>query len=114
MAKIYLPVEVNDNQCAVVVSDGHIRIYNSRPNGTNQNVTYTDFYIRENYLETTNSTNWNQYTTQNCMATSQFTTDIWYRPDIWQSLLSFFILAIVCLWFPYKIFSRILGRWLKI
>lgn len=115
MGKIYLPIEVNSNQCAVVVSDGHVRVYSSKPNGTTQtNVTYTDFYIRENYLQTNGTTNWNQYSTQNCVDHTQFVTDEWFRPDIWQSLLCFFIIAIVCLYLPFKIFSRIFGRWLKL
>lgn len=114
MARIYLPVEVNQNQCAVVVSDGHIRIYSSRPNGQQQNnVTYTDFYIRENYLQTNGSTNWNQYTTQNCVDHTQFSTDYWDRPDIWQSLICFAIIGYVGIVLPFKIISRLFGRWLK-
>ena len=115
MTKLYLPIEVKNNQCAVVVSDGHIRVYDSRPNGTQQNgVTYTDFYIRENYLSTTGSTNWNQYTTQQCVDYTQFSTDKWDRPDSWASLLSAFIITIICIWLPFKIISRMFGRWLKI
>lgn len=115
MGKLYLPIEVNSNQCPVVVSDGHIRVYDKIPNGTTQNnVHYTDFYIRENYLQTENTTNWSSYTTQNCVDREQFTTDFWYRPDIDKSLICFFIIAIVCLWLPYKIISRVFGRWLKI
>ena len=115
MAKIYLPIEVNQNSCPVVVSDGHIRVYNSRPNGqTQNNVSYTDFYIRENYLQSSGTTNWSSYTTQNCLNIDQFTTDYWDRPDIWQSLLCFFIIAICCIYLPYKIISRLFGRWLKL
>lgn len=115
MGKIYLPIEVNSNQCPVVVSDGHIRVYDSIPNGTIQNnVSYTDFYIRENYLSTNGSVNWNQYSTQNCVDRTQFTTDFWYRPDIWQSLICFVIIGYVGIYLPYKIISRLFGRWLKI
>lgn len=115
MAKLYLPVEVNQNQCAVVVSDGHIRIYSTRPNGqTQNNVSYTDFYIRENYLSSSGSTNWGSYTTQNCLDHTQFTTDKLYRPDIWQSFICYFILFIFCIYIPFRIISRIFGRWLKV
>ena len=114
MAKIYLPIEVNSNQCPVVVSDGHIRIYDKIPNGTSQNVSYYDFYIRENYLESQGSTTWSPYTSQNCLDTSQFTTDFWYRPDIWQSLICFVIIGGIGIYLPYKIFSRVFGRWLKL
>lgn len=114
MAKIYLPIEVNSNQCPVVVSDGHIRVYNSVPNGTNQNVTYTDFYIRENYLSSTGQTNWSPYTSISCLDRDQFVTDYWYRPDIWQSLICFAVIGYVGFILPYKVISRIFGRWLKI
>lgn len=115
MAKIYLPETINQDQCVVVQSEGHIRVYDSRPNGyTQNNVSYRDYYLRENYLMSSNTTNFNTYTSLNCLDYNQFTNDYWYRPDIWQSLLCFFIIAIVCLYFPYKIISRMLGRWLKI
>lgn len=115
MAKIYLPMEVNSNQCAVLVSDGHVRIYDRIPNGTTQNnVRYWDFYIRDHYLESNDSTNFSPYTSLNCLNNNQFTTDFWYRDDIWQSLLCYFIIAIVGLYLPYKIFSRFFGRWLKV
>lgn len=115
MGKIYLPIEVNSSQCPVVVSDGHIRVYDRVPNGTTQNnVTYTDFYIRENYLETNGSTNWNAYTTQNCVDRTQFSTDIWYRPDIGWSLICFVIIGGIGIYLPYKLISRLFGRWLKL
>lgn len=114
MAKIYLPDTINNNQCVVVQSEGHLRVYSSRPNGTQQNVTYNDYYLRENYLKSSGSTTWNQYTTQNCLDNNQFTTDYWYRPDIWQSLICFYIIALVGIYLPFKIISRIFGRWLKI
>ena len=115
MGKIYLPIEVNSNQCPVVVSDGHIRIYDRVPNGTSiNNVHYTDFYIRENYLQSENTTNYTPYTSYNCLNIDQFTTDYWYRPDIWQSLLCFFIIGLVGIYLPFKIISRLFGRWLKI
>lgn len=114
MAKLFLPESVNNNQCAVVQSDGHIRIYDSRPNGTQQYVNYRDYYIRENYLMTSSSTTWSSYTSINCMDSTQFTTDFWYRPDIWQSLICFYIICIVAIYIPFKIISRIFGRWLKI
>lgn len=114
MAKIYLPENINNNQCVVVQSEGHLRVYDSRPNGTQQNVNYRDYYIRENYLKSTNQTTWNVYTSINCLDSTQFTTDYWYRPDIWQSLICFIIMAYIMIYLPYKIVSRLFGRWLKL
>lgn len=115
MGKIYLPIEVNSNQCPVIVSDGHIRIYDRIPNGTYQNnVHYYDFYVRENYLQSENYTDFSQYTSLNCVDRNQFTTDKWYRPDIWQSLLCFVVIGGIGIYLPYKLISRIFGRWLKL
>lgn len=114
MGKIYLPEQINNNQCVVIQSDGHLRVYNARPSGIQQNVTYKDYYIRENYLSSSSNTTWNQYTNVNCLDNNQFTTDYWYRPDIWQSLICFIILALICLYLPFKIISRMFGRWLKL
>lgn len=115
MAKIYLPIEVNSNQCPVMVSDGHIRIYDRIPNGTNQNnVHYYDFYLRDNYVQNDGYVDYSYYTNYNCMNTNQFTTDKWYRTDIWQSLLCFVIIGGIGIYLPYKIISRLFGRWLKL
>lgn len=115
MTKIFLPIDVSDNQCAVMVSDGHIRVYDRVPNGTNINgVHYYDFYIRDDYIQTEGTTNFSSYTTYNCINSSNFTTDYWYRLDIDKIVTVFLAVAIVGIWLPYKIFSRFLGRWLKI
>lgn len=115
VAKLFLPIEVSNTQCAVVVSDGHIRVYDKIPNGTTQNnVRYWDFYVRENYLQTTSTTNYSSYTSYQCMDNTQFTTDFWYRPDIWQSLLCFVIIGGIGIYLPYKIISRLFGKWLKV
>lgn len=113
MAKIYLPVEIN-NQC-VEIKENHIfRVYSSAPNGSQQNVNYTDYFIDFNYITNTGTETFTQDTTINCLNNEQFTTDYWYRLDIWQSLLCFLIIGLITLYLPYKIISRMLGRWLKI
>lgn len=115
MTKIFLPIDVSNNQCAVMVSDGHIRVYDRVPNGTTiNNVHYYDFYIRDDYIQTEGTANFNNYTTYNCINSSNFTTDYWYRLDIDKIVTVFLAVAIVGIYFPYKIFSRFLGRWLKL
>lgn len=44
----------------------------------------------------------------------ELTDNVFYHPQIDSILVIFFIIAIVCFYFPYKIFSRAFGRWLKI
>lgn len=114
MAKIYLPEEITNNKCVTVQSDGHLRVYDSRPNGYQQIVNYRDYYVRENYLMRSDTTTFSSYTSLNCLDNNQFTQDYWYRPDIYQSLICFIIIALVALYLPYKIISRIFGRWFKI
>lgn len=53
--------------------------------------TVTSWY---NYYETTNS--------------------YFYHPRFDSILVMFFIITLVCIYFPYKIFARAFGRWLKI
>lgn len=115
MSKIYLPIEVNSNQCPVMVSDGHIRVYDKIPNGTNQsNVHYYDFYIRDDYIKNEGYTDFSYYTNYNCMNTDDFTTDIWYRTDIYKSLIMFIIVGGIGIYLPYRMIRRIFGRWLKL
>lgn len=115
MTKVYLPLEVRSNQCAVMVSDGHIRVYDSIPNGSNQyGVNYYDFYIRDDYIQTQGSTNFSTYTNYDCMDNSNFTTDYWYRLDIDKIVTTFFVIAIFGIYFPFKIIGRFFGRWLKL
>lgn len=115
MAKIYLPESINNNQCVVVQGEGHIRVYDRRPNGSQiQGVTYRDYYLRENYLTSNNTTDFSYYTSLNCLDNNQFTNDIWYREDIYQSLICFIIMALIMFYLPFKIISRLFGRWLKL
>ena len=115
MTKIYLPINVSNNQCPVMVSDGHIRVYDAIPNGTTiNNVHYYDFYIRDDYIKAEGSTNFSPYTSLNCLNSADFTTDYWYRLDIDKIVTIFLAIAIVGIYFPFKIFSRFFGRWLKL
>lgn len=98
-----------------MVSDGHIRVYDSKPNGSViNNVHYTDFYIRDDYIQAEGNTNFNQYTSYSCIDSANFTTDYWYRLDIFEIVATFLAITIICIWFPYKLFSRFLGRWGKV
>lgn len=111
MSKIYLPIELNSNQCPVMVSDGHIRVYDRVGSGYNDSVHYYDFYIRDNYIKTEG---YSSAYNPNCMNVSDFTTDVYYRNDFDKILIIFFIILIIGFYFPYKIISRLFGRWLKI
>ena len=43
-----------------------------------------------------------------------FTSDKWYRNDLQNTLLVFLVMFIFMIYLPYKIMSRLFGRWLKV
>lgn len=106
MAKIYIPTDYLNYSCKVVNND-YIRVY------TNNNYTaWTDIYFKSDYyLKNGQSTYVNNVTCDNL---NTFTDNFYYRYDFDKSLLMFFIFSIVLLYFPFKIFSRAFGRWLRV
>lgn len=106
MAKIYIPTQYLNYSCKVVNND-YIRVYTN-----NNNTTWTDIYFKSDYyLKNGQSTYSNNVT---CDSLNTYTDNFFYRYDFDKSILIFFIIAIVCFWFPYKVFSRAFGRWLRI
>lgn len=112
MGKVYVP-SYSANNCAYIYSSDIIRVYDSQPqNG--RTVAYTDYYIKSSYISNTGSTTFNQYSTlPTCISSSNITTDYWYRIDFDKILIILFIILILCFYFPYRIISRLFGRWLK-
>lgn len=107
MAKIYLPTDLVDNSCKVVNND-YIRVY------TNQNYTsWTDVYFKNGYYLKTGSNQYGQVNVS-CDNINTYTDNIFYRYDLADSMIIFFVITIVCFYFPFKIFSRAFGRWFKI
>lgn len=107
MAKIYLPTNLLNYSCKVVNND-YIRVYTN-----NQYTSYVDVYFKSGYyLKRGNST----YSPSNvvCDDINSFTDNIFYRYDTSNTLIIFFIITLVCLYFPFKIFSRAFGRWFKV
>lgn len=109
MSKIYVP-ELNSSNCVVVYNHNTLRVYNSVPE-LNQSVNYTDFYINSHYLSKTGS----EILSSNvsCLPSSDLTDSVYYRNDFDSILVIFFILLLICFYFPYRIISRIFGWWLK-
>ena len=114
MAKIYIPLEEGENYACFEVRDKDtIRAYISTPS-YNSTSNYTDFFINSHYLRKTGSVTWSNYSTLPVCVNNQITQDFYYRNDISDILISFIIIALVCIYMPFKLFSRIFGRWLKI
>ena len=110
--KIYLPD--TSYACYVVQNEGVIRAYEETPR-QNSTIDYRDFYIKSDYIFRDSYQTFSSYSTlPTCLDSNVITNDVYYRLDFPQILLSLFILLILCFYFPYKIISRILGKWGKI
>lgn len=65
-----------------------------------------DLYLEENqYNAMVSSCSYNNYT--------NFTSDVFYRHDIDSILIIFLILILILFLFPFRIISRMFGRWFK-
>lgn len=111
---IYLPEDSTYNKCYVVQNEDVIRGYDRIPTN-NSSYSYRDYYINSNYIYKDGTGSWSQYTTLPiCLETDVITNDFYYRNDLMDILVCFFIIVLFCFYFPYKIFARLFGRWLKI
>lgn len=114
MDSIYLPETITNNKCAYVYDKDTIRVYESRP-VANSDIDYTDYFITSNYIYRTGTTRFTTYSTfPTCLDSSLFTEEVYYRNDFDKVLIIFLILFIFIIYFPYKIISRLFGRWLKV
>lgn len=107
--KIYVPDDTY-NKCYVVQSEGVIRGYEEVPQA-NRTINYRDYYIKSDYIYRDGSQTFSQYsTTPTCLVSDVITHDYWYRLDITDSLVCFFIIAIVGLYLPWRIFKALFGK----
>ena len=112
MSKLYVPVYENGN-CAYIYNSDIVRVYSSTPR-QNSTISYTDYYIKSSYISNTGNTTFSNYSIlPTCITDSNITTNVMYRNDIADIMITFFILLLVCFYFPYRIISRLFGRWLK-
>lgn len=110
---IYVPEDNLYNSCYVVQSEGVIRGYDRQP-VNNSIYNYRDYYINSNYIYRDGQGQWSQYTTLPiCLSDNVITNDFYYRNDFSSICLIFLVFSIFVVYLPYKIFSRLFGRWLK-
>ena len=107
MAKIYVPTEYLNKAC-YVINNGYIRVYETINNSNN---TIYDIYINQDYMVKKSTGNYSSYTV--CDTVNTYTDNVYYRIDFPQILLMLIILLIICFYLPYRIMSRILGKWGK-
>lgn len=107
---IYLPS--TDYACYVVQNATTIRAYQTMPS-RNSSSSYTDYYYTSHYTFTNGTQTWGNTSTLPTCSGATFTTNVFYRNDIDQIMIVFFILLLVCFYFPYRIIARAFGRWFK-
>lgn len=105
MAKIYLPSDLVNKDCKVVNND-YIRVYDN-----NSYNSWIDVYFKSDYYLKRGQTSYPSTIT--CDNINSYTSNIFYRYDMPSILIMFFIIAMVCFYFPFRVFSRAFGRWLK-
>ena len=111
---IYVPQNDTYKYCPYVVNANSIRVYDRQPQ-INSSANYREYYYNGSYVYTDGSQTWNQYsTTPHCLSSNEVTSNVFYRNDIDKILICFIILLIIGFYFPYKIISRMFGRWLKL
>ena len=111
--KVYVPVSaINDYSCYVIYDPNTIRAYLDSPHlGDNA---YTDFYISSHYLEKNGVQNISSSIEfPQCENINRFTNDYWYRLDLAHIIVIVSFILLI-LYFTYRVFARMFGRWLKI
>lgn len=111
---IYVPQDNTYKYCPYVVNANSIRVYDRQPQN-NSTANYREYYYNSSYAFTDNQQTWSNYSTlPSCLSSTEITSNVFYRNDIDKILVCFIILLIICFYFPYKIISRMFGRWLKL
>lgn len=112
MDNIYLPINnVNDFACYSVYDKDTVRAYYTKP-ALDSSSEYVDFYINSHYLQKTGTQSWGQWNSSLpiCLSSDSITTDFYYRNDFPDILLIFIIFAIVGIYLPFKLISRIFRK----
>lgn len=112
---LYVP-NYESTKCVELLNNNQtIRLYDSIPNQRDLTYTYTDYYVNLGYTHKNGSVSFGQYQSlPSCFDSNQITTDFYYRMDFDKILTIFFVIVIICIYFPFRIFSRAFGRWLKV
>lgn len=115
MSKTYIPSELLKSNWGYEVNDYYFTIHTYENCYQQYNSTYCDCIRLYHDLDYQSS---NRFSCSNNFSVSipysNLTSDYWYRKDIDKSLLIFLIIFIFGIYMPYRIISRLFGRWLKV
>lgn len=112
----YLPDQLLNQNYQYYYNNNYFIVRTNNNCYTNYNTQYCDcfnVFQNNNYL-VSNSYSCSTPSQQYQIAYNKFTNDKWYRNDLPDVLITFFILFIFMIYLPYKICSRVFGRWLKV
>lgn len=99
---VYVPT-YNSSNCVYVRDSNTIRVYDSHPT-QGATVGYTDYYVNSHYLYTNGSTTFNNYSTlPTCLVSTEISTNPWYRNDIADICIVFFIILTISYFIIKKI-----------
>lgn len=102
---MYVPTNLNDSNYNYYYNYDHIVIYEG-------NDTCVNLYPSFDYLVTESYT-CDQSTLVNQINYSNINSDIYYRIDLDKILIIFMVLLFIIVIVPFKLLSRLFGRWLK-
>ena len=112
----YLPSEYINSNYTYSINDTYYVVRTNNNCYTNYSRQYCDcynVYPKNDYL-VSGSYSCDTTNVSAVVSYDNFTSSYWYRSDMPQILLMFLILIIFIVYFPYRIISRLFGRWLKI
>ena len=112
MYNIYLPINnVNDFACYSIYDKDTVRAYYTKP-ALDSSSEYVDFYINSHYIQKTGTQSWGQWNSSlpTCLSSDSITTDYYYRNDFPDILIIFIIFAIVGIYLPFKLISKIFRK----
>lgn len=110
---IYVP-DLENYDCYVVQSENTLRAYEDIPQ-PNTTIRYRDYYLNSSYIYRDGKQTFSNYATNIpiCLSDNVLTDSVYYRNDFDSIMVITFILLIICFYFPFRIISRMFGRWLK-
>lgn len=113
--KTYLPSQFINNNYRYTISNDYYIVHTNNNCFQQYNTTYCDcynVYPKMDYVYTqAYSCGYNSSTN---FDVNTFSSDIWYRLDLVSILIIFLILFIFIFKYPFRIISRLFGRWLKL
>ena len=112
----YLPSDLINSNYLYNVSNNYIVVRTNRNCYQNYNTTYCDCYNVYPELDYMVTTDYDcNYTQSNAnIPYTSFTSNTWYRIDMYKSLIMYLIIFLFTFYLGYKVLSRLFGRWLKI